>query len=324
MRNLHELHSLRSLHRLRGLHGLHGLRELRSLHGLHRLRGLRGRHGLHGLRGLPGLPGLPRVHELPGLRGLHALPWVHDLHGLHALRDLHERHELPGLKLVVRQQNKNGGSKIAIKVIELAEKNELHCRYDRQTSAQACYIELDCRRKTLTASYNAEIGNAVPFTVYHGHDQRFGIPALTTAAANALLDEVAPLAERVIAGYSSEWDGRNHVAEFDDDATAALEEITAICDAVEADETNSVQAWDAGDYLQPSLTSRDENGKSCKWGRAVRFDIDGAGTITSQTTDAEISDIKEKIESDLDENTELDGLMRWLLDLRDDCKHNVD
>ena len=128
--------------------------------------------------------------------------------------------------------------------------NSLHCHYDRQTESQGCYIELDCENEKLSASYNAEIGNAIPFSVYHGLDQRWGIPCLTGDTVNDLLDEIAPLAERVIAGYESDWNGNNHVATFTDDAQAAIDEITEICDAVEADETNSVQEWDVGDWLQ--------------------------------------------------------------------------
>jgi hypothetical protein len=127
--------------------------------------------------------------------------------------------------------------------------NELHCHYSRQTSAQGCYVELDCKNETLSASYNAEIGNAIPFSVYHCHNQRWGIPALTESAANDLLDEILPLAERAVAGYESEWDGNNHVAKFDDDAQAALDEIAEICDAIEPDESNSLQEWDVGDWL---------------------------------------------------------------------------
>jgi hypothetical protein len=148
----------------------------------------------------------------------------------------------------------------SVKIIRTSG-NELHRHYDRQTNAQGCYIELDCANDTLSASYNAEIGNAIPFSVYHGHDQRFGIPCLTGDAANSLIDDILPLAERVVAGYKSEWDGNNHVASFTDDAQAAIEEIEEKCNAIDADESNAVVEWDVGDWLdngnQPDADTSD-------------------------------------------------------------------
>ena len=139
--------------------------------------------------------------------------------------------------------------------------DELYCHYDRQSSSQGCYVSLDCRNEVLTASYNAEIGNAVPFAVWHGHVQRWGIPLLTVDRCNELLQEIAPLAERVIAGYESIWDGNNNVARFDDDAREAINEIDHLTDESRFDESN-VEEWDVEDWLQyadkPTADTTDE------------------------------------------------------------------
>ena len=96
--------------------------------------------------------------------------------------------------------------------IKTVEGKKLHHQYPGQTSPQPCYVELDCEAENLSADWNGELGNAVPLSVWHGHTRRWAIPALQAQAANSLLDEIAPLAQRVIDGYTSEWDGNNHVA----------------------------------------------------------------------------------------------------------------
>lgn len=205
--------------------------------------------------------------------------------------------------------------------IRIIPATQLHCHYAQQSSAQPCYIELDCAEGTLLASYNGEIGNAVPAAVYHGHEQRFGIPELTTEAADELMAEIAPIAERVVAGYESEWNGNNHVACFTDDALAAIDEITKICDAVEADESNSIQEWDAGDWLS-SLRYFDADGNQCKWTGSIKTEINEYGTITAKTTDAELRAIQEAITGDLDGNIVLNGVEAFLETERENCQNN--
>lgn len=107
--------------------------------------------------------------------------------------------------------------------------NELYFKYFNQINPQDCYVELDCEREELTATYNSEIGNAIPASVFNGHDQRFSIPCLNESSANALLEEILPLAERVVAGYESGRNGNNHVAKFSEDAKKAIEEIEYLC-----------------------------------------------------------------------------------------------
>ena len=138
---------------------------------------------------------------------------------------------------------------LTIKKIESID--ELYRHYDRQSSSQGCYVELDCRDEVLTASYNAEIGNAVPSAVWHGHVQRWGIPLLTVDRCNDLLDDIAPLAEQVIDGYESVWDGNNNVARFDDDAREAIDEIDHLTDESRfRDESELIEEWNVGDWLQ--------------------------------------------------------------------------
>ena len=64
-------------------------------------------------------------------------------------------------------------------------------------------------------------GDGVPMDIWHHRRLCWTIGALTADAANALMTEVLPLAERVVAGYSPKWNGSNTVGELDDDAQDA-------------------------------------------------------------------------------------------------------
>lgn len=203
-----------------------------------------------------------------------------------------------------------------IEIIKCEETTELYCHYDGQAEPQGCYVELDCANKKLSAQYNSEIGNAIPFSVFHGHDQRWGIPCLRGEMANKLMEELLPLAERVVSGYESEWDGSNHVARFTDDAKKAVEAIETECnDNYWYNEENAtVQAWEAADYLD-EITHRTDS----EDGDHVKTEIEGYGTITHETTDDEIEKMVEAIDGDLESGTVLRGLDEYLTSERDDC-----
>jgi hypothetical protein len=179
--------------------------------------------------------------------------------------------------------------------------NELHHQYPRQTAPQPVQVVLDCEKRTLTARHNPEIGNAVPVREYHGHVQTWTIPALKAEAANALLTELAPLAERVCDGYESHWNGNNHVARFDTDANSALE---AIDDARNRDwgESDRVRVWSADDYFSPIGTTKS---------------IAAQLGVTATTTDEELQAIADREENaalsdGIDELTGAREYMFWL------------
>ena len=118
-------------------------------------------------------------------------------------------------------------SEKTVKIIENEKDN--YRKYFGQCQCQDAYIELDCKSGVLSASYDAEIGNAVPFSVYHGHDQRWGIsPYMKIKAINKLLEKIEPWAQQIIDGYEEYWDGNNNVARFDKSAKEADETIQAI------------------------------------------------------------------------------------------------
>ena len=185
---------------------------------------------------------------------------------------------------------------------------ELHKQYSGQSNPQPIFIELDCKSGTLRADYNGEIGNAIPFSVYHGHDQRFYIPLMTSNAINSLMAEIQQLADNLVSGYASVWDGNNHVAQFTDDAKQALKEIEAICEKTESD----IEVWNADEWLNGVLTHL--NNEYC---------LDGFGKITAETTDEELSEMAENIKQDAFENCDgpvlLNDTLDYLEQLRQYC-----
>lgn len=182
-----------------------------------------------------------------------------------------------------------------ITVERVARPTSLYVQYEHQTSNQPCYVELDCKHAALSADYNGEIGTAVPMSVWHGHTLRWSIPALVARRANELLHEIAPLAQRVIDGYSSEWDGNNHVAHYTEDAEAAQSEIDALCENLHVAEGDVVEAWDAEDWL---------------------YGGDVHDKITHSTTDEEIDALVDEIESELQEWQIVYNVRDYLCDIR--------
>ncbi|MER6109285.1 hypothetical protein [Streptomyces hirsutus] len=175
----------------------------------------------------------------------------------------------------------------ALRVIACTSPTELFRHYDGQTEAQDAYIELDLANGTLLADYNGEIGNAVPFTVYHGIDRRYAIPILTGDAANRVMEEIRPLAERILADSEIEWDGNNNVAKLGPDALAAEEAL----------EARLGLPTESGGYRNEPNQGFDDSDLVAVWG------IDGATNgceaeeygITRETTDERLDEIEAEI-----------------------------
>ncbi|MFL6113244.1 MAG: hypothetical protein ACJ786_18075 [Catenulispora sp.] len=190
---------------------------------------------------------------------------------------------------------------MSVRIIETASEEALYRRYDSQTSPQNCYIELDLREGTLSADYDSAVDNAVPFTVYYGFERRYSIPTLTGTAADELMRQIAPLADRILADWEEMWNGNNHVAVLGEDAQAAEEEISAEigCGAEDrdTDPTEVVTVWDVD-------------------GACNGTEVEDYG-ITADTTDERLDEIEEDIRKSLAEVSDssvvvLDGVAEYL------------
>lgn len=83
----------------------------------------------------------------------------------------------------------------------------------------------------LAEKHQSEWGT-MTFSQLHGHDALFAIANGDKARAlrDFLATEIAPLVERVVAGYERHWNGSNHVARLSDDADVASQRIGDLFD----------------------------------------------------------------------------------------------
>jgi len=116
-----------------------------------------------------------------------------------------------------------------MKIIYPKTENELYKKYPSQDRPQPCFVLIDCIDKTLSVRYDPEVGYAIPIMVWMGHIRRIDIPVLTNDAAKYFLDKIAPIAAKIIDGYSSDWDGGNYVASYTDGANEAFAKLEEDC-----------------------------------------------------------------------------------------------
>lgn len=130
----------------------------------------------------------------------------------------------------------------------------LYHRYQNQTNAQPAYVELD-EDGVVSASYNPEIGSphAIPFSVFHRRDLRWGVANAIRGDALADYlesDEARALLERIHAGHDIEWDGNNNVGKLSDDAARAEIDFEAALQALGEDDSNMGAVWEVGEWLE--------------------------------------------------------------------------
>lgn len=200
----------------------------------------------------------------------------------------------------LRNDNEENTTMVTINTVAPAE---LHRQHPGQNEPQPCYVEVDLDNQLVLATYNAEIGNAVPAAVMHGIERRYEIPALTSTVANELLAKIAPLAERMVSDWEKTWDDHNHVAVLGDDAEAAETEIEAMCADMWEDH-EKVTVWDTDG--------------------AIAGDEAETYGITADTTDERLEEIEEEILASLKEvsasdEVVLEGVTEYLESLRDDA-----
>lgn len=188
-----------------------------------------------------------------------------------------------------------------------ATESSLYRRLPGQLRPQPCIVELDCQSGTLTARYDECGPGEWTSAQWLGFTMHWLIPCLTAKAATELLDEVAPLASRVVNGWRREWDGSQHVGRLSPDAESASETIDALIDTWDWTEEDQVQVYDAADWLCPHGDA------------AARQELN----ITGATTDGELWDMMIQVEAEAAPIV-LDGTLRALKELRDEARDAED
>lgn len=166
-----------------------------------------------------------------------------------------------------------------VTINRLTDPAELYHRYPREFAPQPVAICLDLETGRLYASWRA--GNGWSEAEWHGRTLAWSIPPLTADAANGLLEEIAPLAQRIIDGASIDWDGHNHVGVLGDDAQAARDEIERLTDIDEHD--------------MPTVGCEEAE----EWCRACDEDPTDDHGLTADTPDDQLDDIAERLEEEI-------------------------
>lgn len=172
----------------------------------------------------------------------------------------------------------------------------LYHRYSQQTSPQGTYLELDPEAGTLTADWDTEIGGGVPESVWHARRRRYSLPSSCLAAdsINAAMDEITSLAERVIAGYSSEWDGSNYVGRYTEDADQAELEIERALEGY-SDDAYCFTVMEADDYFEATHADLVALARSGATDEQIKraMDVDTEEEVLLENTDRYIEQIRE-------------------------------
>jgi hypothetical protein len=134
---------------------------------------------------------------------------------------------------------------VNVRIVECVESDELHCHHANQHQAQDVYLDLDLRDGVLAARARAEINGGIPHDVFHGFRRQYTIPVLTAEAANRVMAEIAPWAQRLVDDWEKGFDDRgdNLVADLGEDALAAEELILRHLEQDFA-ESDLVSVWD--------------------------------------------------------------------------------
>jgi len=169
-----------------------------------------------------------------------------------------------------------------VKIRPVVEPDALYCRYAGNYEPQPVYISLDLADGALYADYRAT--NDTPGRVWLGQVRTWEIPPLVADAANELMQDIAPLAQRILDGSDIEVNPRtgDRVGVLNDDAMAAEWEIYEIIENWREDPTVSVvEEISVGDWYSGGDDPCDELG------------------LTAETTDDELEQLAAKIEEDI-------------------------
>jgi len=197
-----------------------------------------------------------------------------------------------------------------VKIRPVVEPTALYCRYEGSYEPQPVYIALDLAGGELYADYQA---GGTPMRVWLGQVRTWSIPPLVADAANELLREIAPLAQRILDGSDIEVDPRtgNRIGVLNDDAMAAEREI---CEVIEN--------W----REDPAIATVEEI-KAAEWYSACDDDPCDELGLTAETTDDELPAVAARIEDDIRAAAEgvvvVTGAEAWARARRDELRDEL-
>ncbi|MBW7932897.1 MAG: hypothetical protein H3C62_04645 [Gemmatimonadaceae bacterium] len=131
----------------------------------------------------------------------------------------------------------------------------LYHRFDGQVRAQPAYLVIDPGARAAWWDWNDDVGNVVPWAVWH--HRQFRVPCsntLSRAQLASLSDDatVCMLVDRVCDGYTESSDGKRGVGCLSDDAVAARDTLADLLAGV----AGAVLVCDARVWLGESAPAR--------------------------------------------------------------------
>lgn len=159
-----------------------------------------------------------------------------------------------------------------VRIEKLEAFDALYCRFPTQTERQPCRLNFNPDLGLMWCDYAPSIGGGTTAERFHGMILYVEIPCINADAANRLMEEAAGLAETVMDGWRSFWNGSNLVGQLNASAQAAFGEIERLC---------AEENFAEGDYLMPEQIS------------APEWFVDGPTGVTADTTDAELRSMVE-------------------------------
>ena len=198
-----------------------------------------------------------------------------------------------------------------VKIRPVVEPDALYCRYENNYEPQPVYINLDLADGALYADYRAS--NGTPGRVWLGQVRTWKIPPLVADAANKLLREIAPLAQRILDGSDIEVNPRtgDPVGVLSDDALTAEREIYEI-----------IERW----CEDPAIATVEEI-RAADWYAACDDDPCDELGLTAETTDDELPAIAARVEADIRAAAEgvvvVTGAEAWARARRDELQQEL-
>jgi hypothetical protein len=196
---------------------------------------------------------------------------------------------------------------LKVRIVSVETMDELFFQRPGSDRSQPVVLALDLEDGELTAYYRAD-DSSRPASVYHRRTLWFDLPCLTMTAANDLLQEVEPLAQRILDGATIEWDGNNFIGQLTRDAQYAEDELRGRADPENWDDySTQVVGFSAADWYGSDETAEET--------------IQRLG-VTAETTDAQLrrkADTERQFAHDEGNNygcVVLTGVEQYLHDLR--------
>lgn len=195
-----------------------------------------------------------------------------------------------------------------VEIYEVTEPAELFHQPELDQSPFPVCIELDLRDNSLSATVTEPTGHAMPGDVWFGYRRRYEIPLLTADAANRIMKEIAPIADRIVTDWTEEprRHGTDSQVVLGDDAAAAEDELMEYLHQL-------------GEFPDPADLIEVYNVNA-----SVNGDEVAEYGITQDTTDERIREIADEITQELAANCTASGvavtpgLEEYLADLRDE------